>query len=298
MIKIAVPPIKSQGIKTKLVPWIRQILPTQKGRWIEPFMGTGVVGFNLAQKNAIMADTNPHIIEFYSRICSGEITSSTIRSFLNEQGKQLASLGEVFYYQVRDRFNKYKSPFDFLFLNRSGFNGMIRFNKSGDLNTPFCKKRDRFSQSYITKITNQMATISYILEITNFKFLCQGYKSTISIADDNDIIYCDPPYIERHVDYYNGWSIQDEENLFSMLNEFKGKFILSTWHHNKYRENIYISKYWNKFNVITKKHFYHIGAKEENRNAMTEALVTNFDIPQKMKKPEQKMEKLQLSFVM
>ena len=42
---VIVPPIKSQGIKTKLVPWIKQCLPLYKGKWIEPFMGTGVVAF-------------------------------------------------------------------------------------------------------------------------------------------------------------------------------------------------------------------------------------------------------------
>ena len=44
--RIMVPPIKSQGIKTKLVPWIKALIPEAKGRWIEPFMGTGVVAFN------------------------------------------------------------------------------------------------------------------------------------------------------------------------------------------------------------------------------------------------------------
>lgn len=64
--KIIVPPLKSQGIKTKLVPWIKSILPNFTGQWIEPFFGTGVVGFNIKSQRAILADTNPHIIEFYS----------------------------------------------------------------------------------------------------------------------------------------------------------------------------------------------------------------------------------------
>ena len=59
--KVIVPPIKSQGIKTKLVPWIHSILPKQfDGVWVEPFMGTGVVAFNLAPQRAFLCDTNPH----------------------------------------------------------------------------------------------------------------------------------------------------------------------------------------------------------------------------------------------
>ena len=50
--KVIVPPIKSQGIKTKLVPWIKDLVnrANQKGKWIEPFLGTGVVAFNSGYK--------------------------------------------------------------------------------------------------------------------------------------------------------------------------------------------------------------------------------------------------------
>ena len=59
--KVIVPPIKSQGIKTKLVSWIMDLAPIVDGRWIEPFLGTGVVAFNSGYKKAILNDTNPHI---------------------------------------------------------------------------------------------------------------------------------------------------------------------------------------------------------------------------------------------
>ena len=60
--KIGVPPIKSQGIKTKLVSWIQSIIPGDfNGIWIEPFMGTGSVAFNVAPQRAILCDANPHL---------------------------------------------------------------------------------------------------------------------------------------------------------------------------------------------------------------------------------------------
>ena len=68
---VNVPPIKSQGIKTKLVPWIRSVVPLGfDGTWIEPFMGTGAVAFNVAPSRAILCDTNPHLIGFYAGIAS------------------------------------------------------------------------------------------------------------------------------------------------------------------------------------------------------------------------------------
>ena len=77
--KVHVPPIKSQGIKTKLVPWINSIIPIEfKGRWIEPFMGTGVVAFNIASKSSLLCDTNPHLVNFYQGIYNGEISPEIV----------------------------------------------------------------------------------------------------------------------------------------------------------------------------------------------------------------------------
>ncbi|CAG1771868.1 partial Modification methylase DpnIIA, partial [uncultured bacterium] len=79
-IKVHIPPIKSQGIKTKLVPWIKTIVPENfKGTWIEPFMGTGVVAFNIAPENGLLCDSNPHLINFYTAIAKQEITADSVR---------------------------------------------------------------------------------------------------------------------------------------------------------------------------------------------------------------------------
>ena len=174
--KVAVPPIKSQGIKTKLVPWIRQVLPQHYGTWIEPFMGTGVVGFNLAHHSALFCDINPDLIEFYSKVYSGEITPQLVRAYLTTERANLSKIGQAHYYEVRQRFNSYRAPLDFLFLNRAGFNGMIRFNKKGEFNIPFCRKNERFAQAYITKIVNQVDTLSQRFRRSHFSFICQGFN--------------------------------------------------------------------------------------------------------------------------
>ena len=277
IMKVGVPPIKSQGIKTKLVPWIKSIVPSNfDGAWIEPFMGTGAVAFNVAPRRAILCDTNPHLVNFYSGIASGEITPEVVKEYLEREGAMLLSKGEDHYYFVRDRFNSEHSPLDFLFLNRAGFNGMIRFNRKGGFNIPFCRKPQRFAQSYTTKIINQVSWVSKLIQMKDFTFKCQDFNKTIEEASPNDIIYCDPPYIGRHVDYYNGWDDSHERELFNKLSDFRGRFILSTWHHNDYRENEYVKNLWSEHSVLTREHFYHVGGKEENRNPVMEALVTNF----------------------
>ena len=277
--EISVPPIKSQGIKTKLTPWIKDLMPKKfTGTWIEPFMGTGVVGFNLAAEKAIMCDSNPHLINFYNAIKNEEITGPIVKDYLEKEGAILLENGEDHYYHIRSRFNENHEPLDFLFINRAGFNGMIRFNKKGEFNIPFCRKPNRFARAYITKIVNQVEKISFLTRHKDFIFKCQPFDVTISKANAGDIIYCDPPYIGRHVDYFNGWSADNEKLLFELLQASNSKFILSTWHHKDFRSNEYIELFWNAFHIHTKEHFYHVGGSENNRNPMIEAIITNYEL--------------------
>lgn len=286
---LIIPPIKSQGIKTKLVPWINDLI-LQSGislhaNWIEPFFGTGVVGFNSPLKGRfIVGDTNPHIIRFYQALQTGEIDAYKMRVYLQDEGKTLSSAednGYAHYKEVRRRFNQEENPYDFIFLSRACFNGLMRFNGKGEFNVPFCKKSERFAPAYITKICNQIDSVQRIIRSKYWEFNNACFIETIEKATDGDLIYCDPPYLGRYVDYYNGWTEQDEINLYYALKHTKAKFILSTWHHNQYRQNDMISKLWHEFNLQTTEHFYHGGGKIENRHSMIEALFFNFDLQQK-----------------
>lgn len=277
--KIIVPPLKSQGIKTKLVPLIRSIALDYNGRWIEPFLGTGVVAFNEAPNVAVLNDLNPHIIQFYSEVQEGKITPQIVRSYLEEQDgllKKASEDGYAHYRKIKDRFNLKHDSLDFLFLSRAGFNGMMRFNKKGQWNIPFCKKPNRFRRSHITKIANQVQMVSEIIN-RKWKFTKENFPKIIEEATKGDMIYCDPPYLGRYADYYSSWGDEDEEKLFKVLAKTRARFILSTWHHNEFRSNHLIELYWRKFNIITRDHFYHSGAKIKNRRPMVEALVFNFE---------------------
>ncbi len=276
--KIYVPPIKIQGIKTKLIPLIRRnVVVDEETLWIEPFMGSGVVGFNVKPKKAIFADKNPYIIDFYEQLKDKKINSYIIRTFLEENGRLLSEKDDEYYYEVRERFNSKHEPLDFLFLNRSCFNGMIRFNKDHKFNVPYGHKPQRFSKAYITKIVNQVKYIEECLSVCDWEFICDSFEKTIGKATEKSFIYCDPPYIGRNVDYYDSWNECDENKLCEALKGSKNKFMLSTWDHNDYRANLYINELWGFCHKITKEHFYHVGAKEENRNAVIEALLINYE---------------------
>lgn len=278
--KVYIPPIKIQGIKTKLVPLIKDNVLLEKDTiWVEPFMGSGVVGFNIKPNKAIFADTNPHIINFYNSIKEKNIDSYTVRNFLEIEGKKLEKKDDEYYYEVRERFNKYYSPLDFLFLNRCCFNGMIRFNKEYKFNVPYGHKPQRFSKAYITKIVNQVKYVEQMVYSSDWKFICQDFGDTImSVSSQKAFIYCDPPYIGRHVDYYDSWNLESEEKLKELLARSNNPFMLSTWDYNQHRRNEYIDALWGFCHKINKEHFYFIGANETNRKQMIEALLVNYPL--------------------
>jgi len=274
-----VPPIKCQGIKTKLVTDIRQLVSGQQfNRWIEPFCGSCVVPLNLQPPRALLCDSNIHIVNFYRDIQMRHLDAASVRDFLGEQGAALSLKGEDHFYEVRKRFNSKPTSLDFLFLNRSCFNGVMRFNKKGLFNVPFCRKPDRFAAAYITKICNQVSSISSVISQVDWEFRVSGFRETLSELTDEDMVYADPPYAGRHVDYFNSWSQEDEDELGRQLVSLPCKFVLSTWHSNEFRSNWAMEKQWRceGFHIFTKEHFYHVGSSEDLRHPMLEALVTNF----------------------
>ena len=120
--------------------------------------------------------------------------------------------------------------------------------------------------------------MSELFQKYDWSFICQSFEETISMAKKNDFIYCDPPYIGRHVDYYDSWNEQAEISLHKLLVDSNARFMLSTWDHNDYRQNDYIALVWGDCEKITQEHFYHVGAKEKNRNPVIEALLTNYTV--------------------
>lgn len=272
---VGTPPIKCQGIKTKLIPFIFGSVcwrGDEGGRWIEPFLGSGVLALNLAPPRALLTDTNKHIIRFYQSVQSGCISGTVVREHLTEEGKKLES-GGAYYYEVRDRFNEMESPLDFLFLNRSCFNGVMRFNRKGHFNVPFGHKPQRFTKAYITKIVNQVKWVAQQIQGKEWEFRTASWNETLCEVVHKDFVYLDPPYVGRHTDYYNSWDETEASQLSKAVQKLPCPYALSMWLENRYRKNEHIEQYWSEAEIRTYNHFYHVGSKETLRNEMEEALL-------------------------
>ena len=279
-----IPPLKIQGKKTKIVPHIqeltKQILKDNPNidTWIEPFFGTGVVGFNVPEeiKTVIVSDINPYIIEFYENIKHGVITGSSIKEWLMLMGTKLAlsdENGYAFYREMREEFNKTKDIKLFLFLSRTGFNGMMRFNKKGEWNLPYCKVPTKLNETVVNTLCEEIDELYDLMQKKEFIFLNQSFEETLKLANDNSIIYCDPPYLGLYTNYFDTWDYENEKQLNTTLETIKCPKIVSTWFDNGKTKNVIIDQLWSKWNINLINHKYNVGAKVSNRRQVIEALL-------------------------
>lgn len=274
-----IPPIKIQGKKTKIVPKIMEIADEilnehpEIDTWVEPFLGSGVVAFNCPGriKKVIVNDINPHIIKFYKGVADGIITSDKIREVFDIHNQNLLKDGYDYYNRIKDRFNRSFDTMDFLFLTRTGFNGVMRFNNSGKWNVPFCKLNNRLSKNVIDDLVSSIDELSRLFKSKDFTFCNHSFEEVITTAPENSIFYCDPPYYGLQVQYFKGWGKEDEIRLNEMLKD--KMFIYSTWLEDGIRENMMINEYWGEYEIEGKKHKYNVAEKAEKRNQVTEGLI-------------------------
>ena len=154
--------------------------------------------------------------------------TAIVREHLRMEGDLLAERGSDHYYYVRDRFNDNPTSLDFLFLNRSCFNGVMRFNSKGRFNVPFCKKPERFRQAYVTKIANQVSHLESVMQECDWHFETADWRECLAQATEDDFVYADPPYAGRHTDYFSTWNEQQEVQLLCELRQLPCGFALST----------------------------------------------------------------------
>ena len=268
------PPLKTQGIKTKLTPFIAGHIEWDwQGRWIEPFLGSGAALLNIRPTRAVAADSCAAVINFYRAIQDGRVTAARAEAFLQSEGERLRTDGAAHYYRIRERFNELGNPLDFLFVNRACFNGLMRFNREGHFNTPFCKKPERFRPSYVTKICNQVQWAANAIQGRDWHFVCADWRNTLADVGEPDFIYADPPYVGRFADFYGRWDDADGYELAMALRAAPCRFLCSTWVENQFRRNDKLFEWFDGYEIATFAHYYHLGAKESLRHAMREGLV-------------------------
>jgi DNA adenine methylase len=208
------PPLKWAGGKRWLVPKLMYYWRKHRhARLVEPFCGGLSVALGLQPDRALLNDVNPALINFYQHIQSGLQLDMPYR---NEKGD---------YYQAREHFNAIRHDDSqqhlaaqlFYYLNRTGYNGLCRFNKKGHYNVPFGRY----------KTINYMSDFSeYAPLLNNWTFSNADFE-TLDVGHD-DFIYADPPYDTPFRQYaQQGFSWEDQVRLAEWLSQHTGPVVLS-----------------------------------------------------------------------
>lgn len=178
------PFLKWAGGKTQLLPAIENLIP-QYNSYIEPFLGGGALFFHLQPAKAILADSNPELINCYEVVKSDvKKMMSTLEKYENEK---------EFFYKIRsqnlNKLNDIQRAARFYYLNRTCFNGLYRVNKKGEFNVPF-------GRNNLKSIYDKERLLKASKALQNAKLICDDYKAVIrKYAQEGDFVFLDPPYV-------------------------------------------------------------------------------------------------------
>lgn len=201
------PVFKWPGGKFRLLGEILPRLPAGE-RFVEPFAGSGAVFLNCEYPAAVLSDSNADLMLFYKTLVrlGGRFISRCRALFAD--GNQSGV-----YYERRERFNGLKPGPEraalFLYFNRHGYNGLIRYNADGEFNVPFGRYvKPYFPEAEMRYFAAKVRAGGAVLEAADF-------RETMAGLGKGDVVYCDPPYLPlsatANFTSYSGMSFGMEE---------------------------------------------------------------------------------------
>lgn len=266
--------IKYVGGKSKLLKYINDNLPNDFNNYFEPFVGGGSVVLSIIStqtklRSYTISDINKNLMNCYY----------IIQNNLDELILELSNkkyINESIEYQInRIRFNdlKFNEEFKveraalFIFLNKCGYNGMYRENKSGKFNIPFGKMKN-------PKICDSDVLLNVKKYIENITIISCKYQDILPYIKEGDFVYIDSPYDETFSDYTNDKFGKNEQlnlKLFAdelTLNNIKVMLSNSC---TEFIKDLY--KDYTQVIIDTK---YSVGGKNANRGNKLELLIKNY----------------------
>lgn len=244
------PVLKWAGGKRQLLPQIRRFVPPCFERYFEPFLGSGAVFLDLyahgaiGSRSAVLSDNNADLIGCYAAIARN--VEHVIRE-LRKLAVAHEAHGDQHYYEIRDqRFNPLRHRYTdgaagphaqypaslaamFIYLNRTGFNGLYRLNARGDFNVPV----GRYTNPRICDAENLRA-VATALRSSNVDVRRGAFEETVSTCKPGDFIYFDPPYAPlSHTSSFTSYTAQrfsdsDQQRLQKVVIDLarKGCFVI------------------------------------------------------------------------
>lgn len=200
------PFLKWAGGKRWLVANYGNLFPRDFGRYVEPFLGGGSVFFYLQPENSFLTDANERLIETYTEIRDdwGGVYD------LLQRHQWLHSKEHYYHERKRCHRSPVQRAAQFIYLNRTCWNGLYRVNIKGFFNVPIGTK------SSVLLNTDNFSAISYTLKNTDL--IAQDFAATMADLGEGDFLYVDPPYTVNHK--YNGF-LKYNERIFSWQDQIR-----------------------------------------------------------------------------
>lgn len=238
-------PIKWVGGKSKLFGSISAYYPVEINNYHELFVGGGsaLLGLLDMVKNKKIKvngkiyayDSNEILIAYYKFLQSDySLLYDTVMKIKNAEIEEK----EEYYYYIRNLYNTRKDidimkVAEFVYMNKTGFRGVFRLNKSGGFNVPYghYKNPTIVNKEHLKKVSEL---------IKNVEFMCCDFEDVKNIKE-NDLVYMDPPYVPEKkggfVSYSkNGFVKEKHEALFKLCKNMKCKWVLSNSNTETVRE--------------------------------------------------------------
>lgn len=292
---IARPFLKWAGGKSQLIHTFDEMLPQELkngevNTYIEPFVGGGAMLFHILQKydikKAYINDINKELINCYRCLKTNVVEVINHLKFLEKDYLQSGDRTKYFY-KVRNRYNEihlnghldYEKCADFIFLNKTCFNGLYRVNKEGKFNVPHGKYKNPLICD-----ENNLMLCSKLLQKVEITF--GSYEQVLNKVNERTFIYFDPPYrplVENSsFTSYDKLGFNDDDQIhlaknYKLLNEKKCLLMLSNSDpKNTNKEDNFFDNLYNGFYIERVYAKRMINCQASKRGNITEIVVMNY----------------------
>lgn len=274
-------PLNYTGGKFKLLPQIIPLFPENIGSFYDLFCGGGNVGINIEADKIVFNDTLPYLIDLFELFKREDFSTIDTAIKKNIIHYKLDKSNQEGYLELRKNYNKDKKPLDFFTLICYAFNHQIRFNANQEFNIPFGKERSSYNEKIETNLKNFIETI----KSKNVSFENKDYADFFSNFQENDFIYCDPPYLITTASYndgkrgFKGWNEDEEKRLLEFLdkcNEKNIKFALSNVLFMGDKTNDILLKWSENYTVYNLDHSYKNSNYQKKETNSQEVLIVNY----------------------
>ena len=272
------PFVKWAGGKSQLLEQIESLMPKKYNTYYEPFVGGGALFLYLKPKKAVINDLNGELACSYRCFQNKKSYEELVKSIkLHEENHS-----EEYYYKIREQdkseiFNSmsdYEKAARFIYLNKSGFNGLYRVNSKGHFNVPSGKKT-----KVKTYDKENFESLFDYLSTSDVKIYNEDFSKIVESASEGDFVYFDPPYDsweekESFTSYSReGFGKEEQRQLakvFKNLDARGVKVMLSNHNTN------FISELYKGFsiNVVFAKRM--INSNSKGRGKVEEVIITNY----------------------